>query len=99
QPVNWGMPNHVDVVFNRSRVIRINANAELSGVVPIAWSSKDDLLRRGWAWNSVYLDQGIAALKAKVGKGVLYAYGPEILFRGQSHSTFKLLFNTLYNNK
>lgn len=99
QPVNWGMPNHVDVVFNRSPVFRLNANAELNGVVPIAWYSKDDLLRSGWAWNSVYLDQGIAALKAKVGKGALYAYGPEILFRGQSHSTFKLLFNTLYNNK
>lgn len=99
QPVNWGMPNHVDVVFNRSPVFRLNANAELNGVAPIAWYSKDDLLRSGWAWNPVYLDQGIAALKAKVGKGVLYAYGPEILFRGQSHSTFKLLFNTLYNNK
>lgn len=99
QPVNWGMPAHVDMVFNRSPVFKLDANAVKNGVTPIAWYAKENLLRSGWAWNAAYLDQGIAALKAEVGKGNLYAYGPEILFRGQAHSTFKLLFNTLYKNK
>ena len=31
-----------------------------------------------------------------VGKGRLYAFGPEITFRAQSHNTFKMLFNQLY---
>jgi hypothetical protein len=26
----------------------------------------------------------------------LYAFGPEITFRGQAHGTFKMLFNGLY---
>ncbi|MEY3945522.1 MAG: hypothetical protein RJB03_228, partial [Bacteroidota bacterium] len=34
--------------------------------------------------------------EAKVGKGRLYAFGPEITFRAQSHGTFKLVFNQLY---
>ncbi|MEJ0056151.1 MAG: hypothetical protein WDN75_11080 [Bacteroidota bacterium] len=31
-----------------------------------------------------------------MGKGKLYAFGPEITFRGQAQGTFKLLFNELY---
>lgn len=99
QPESWGMPSNVDVVFNRSPVFRLDADAYSKGITPIAWYTKDDLLRSGWAWNASYLDQGVAALKAKVGDGYLYAYGPEILFRGQSHGTYKLLFNILYLNK
>ncbi len=99
QPVTWGMTDHADMVFNRSPVFRLDASATIKGVTPIAWYAKDDLLRSGWAWNASYLDQGIAALKAEVGKGTIYAYGPEILFRGQSHGTYKLLFNALYINK
>jgi hypothetical protein len=38
----------------------------------------------------------VAAFMAPVGSGRLYAFGPEITFRGQSHGTFKLLFNELY---
>jgi hypothetical protein len=26
----------------------------------------------------------------------LFVYGPEITFRGQTHSTYKMLFNQLY---
>jgi hypothetical protein len=32
---------------------------------------------------------------APVGRGTLYLFGPEILFRAQSHGTFKLLFNAV----
>lgn len=99
QDVNWGMPESVDVVFNRSPVFKLDANAVNNGITPLAWYSKDNLLRSGWAWNPLYLDQGIAALQAKVGKGFLFAYGPEILFRGQSQGTYKFLFNTLYGTE
>jgi hypothetical protein len=50
----------------------------------------------GWAWGETYLKNGVVAFEAKVGKGKLYAFGPEITFRGQAHGTFKLLFNELY---
>jgi hypothetical protein len=38
----------------------------------------------------------VAAFSATVGKGTLYAFGPEITFRAQTHGTFKLVFNQLY---
>jgi hypothetical protein len=34
--------------------------------------------------------------EAKVGAGRVVLLGPEVAFRGQSHGTFKLLFNALY---
>jgi hypothetical protein len=39
------------------------------------------------------LKGGLAAAEANVGRGTLYLFGPEILFRGQPHGTFKFLFN------
>jgi hypothetical protein len=38
----------------------------------------------------------VAVLEAAVGRGKLFLYGPEIIFRGQPHGTFKLLFNGIY---
>jgi hypothetical protein len=35
-------------------------------------------------------------VEATVGNGKLVLYGPNILFRAQSHGTFKLFFNAIY---
>jgi hypothetical protein len=32
-------------------------------------------------------------IDAKIGKGRLAMFGPQVLFRGQAHGTFKLVFN------
>ncbi|PTS95364.1 peptidase [Pedobacter sp. HMWF019] len=94
QPSNWGMPKEADVVFNNSEVFKLDAEAK--NIQPLAWFDQKDALRSGWAWGQSYLKEGVAAFVAPVGKGKLYAFGPEITFRAQSHSTFKMLFNELY---
>lgn len=99
QAANWGMNSQVDMVFNSSPVFKLSANAAEKGIVPLAWFTEKDALRSGWAWGESYLDNGVAAFVAPVGKGKFYAYGPEITFRGQSHGTFKMLFNSLYVSK
>ena len=38
---------------------------------------------------------GVAIAEAEVGKGKLILCGPQILFRGQPHGTFKFLFNAI----
>ena len=53
-------------------------------------------LRSGWAWGQQYLDKGVIAVEARVGKGRAILFAPEILQRGQPHATFKLLFNSIY---
>jgi hypothetical protein len=52
--------------------------------------------RCGWAWGQNYLQGGAAAVEADIGKGKLYLFGPEITFRGETHGTFKFLFNGIY---
>jgi hypothetical protein len=99
QPANWGMGALADMDFNNSPVFAINTDAKKDAIQPLAWFDKDKALRSGWAWGQDYLKDGIAAFVAPVGKGKFYAYGPEITFRAQAHSTFKMLFNDLYVSK
>jgi hypothetical protein len=35
--------------------------------------------------------------EADIGKGRLYAYGPEVLFRAQPSGTYRFVFNALIN--
>lgn len=93
---NWGMPAKNDVYFDRSPVFKFTDGAAGTGMKKLIWFSTPTPLHSGWAWGQKYLKDGVAAFVAPVGAGKLYAFGPEITFRGQSHSTFKLLFNQLY---
>jgi len=95
----WGMDSVADVYFDQSPVFHIDPKAAVDGSVrPIAWFATGTPLRSGWAWGQAYLQDGVAAFEATVGKGKLYAFGPEITFRAQTHGTFKLLFNALYKS-
>ena len=52
---------------------------------PVAWFAGKESLRSGWAWGQHYLEDGVAAAEAKVGKGKVFLLGPEITFRAQPH--------------
>lgn len=98
KPANWGMTDYADIVFNNSPVFKLDATKP-DAIEVLSWFDTDKPLHSGWAWGQHYLKDGITAFSATIGKGKLYAFGPEITFRGQAHSTFKLLFNTLYNKQ
>lgn len=94
----WGMGSRADVFFDSSPVFSLTPEAVSRGEIkPIAWFDSAQPLRSGWAYGQEYLLNGVAAFEAKVGKGKLCAFGPEITFRGQTYSTFKLLFNNFYS--
>ncbi len=96
QPAGWGMADKADIDFDNSPVFKLDENAAEKGVKPLIWFATDKPLRSGWAWGQAYLKDGVTGFTATVGPGKFYAFGPEITFRGQSHGTFKLLFNQLY---
>ena len=97
---NWGMTPKADIYFSASPVFHLSAEAIAHGeLIPLAWYASDKTLRSGWAFGQTYLQDGIAAFQAKVGKGNLYVFGPEITFRGQTHNTFKMVFNQLYESR
>jgi len=94
---NWGLDSATDVYFDNSPVFKLNPNAVSSGKIkPLAWFANATPLRSGWAWGQSYLQDGIVAFEANYGKGKVFAFGPEITFRAQTHGTFKWMFNQLY---
>ncbi len=95
-PLAYGMGDKLDVFFDNSPVFRLRPDAAMKGVKPVAWFDSDKPLRSGWAWGQKYLQDGVAVVEARVGKGKLFLFGPEITFRGQPHGTFKFLFNGIY---
>jgi hypothetical protein len=95
-PLAAGMSDRTDFFFDNSPVFRLEARAAEAGVRVISWFDSATPLRSGWAWGERYLDKGVIALEAPLGKGHVLLYGPEILQRAQPHGTFKLLFNALF---
>jgi hypothetical protein len=95
-PVAYGMGDRAQVFYDNSPTFRLGPEAAMKGVKPIAWFDSPTPLRSGWAWGQSYLDDGVAAVQAPLGKGMVYLLGPEVTFRGQPHGTFKLMFNAIY---
>ena len=82
-----------DVMFSGSPTFRLADGADEKGLRRVAWFDGKAPLRSGWAWGQEHLDGGVAVAEAPVGQGRLVMCGPQVLFRGQPHGTFKLLFN------
>jgi hypothetical protein len=97
-PLAAGMTERTDFFFDNSPVFKLGPNAAAAGVHAFAWFDSPTPLHSGWAWGEKYLEGGVVAIEASVGKGRAILYGPEILQRGQPHGTFKLLFNALYQS-
>lgn len=95
-PSATGSEAQIDVFFNNSPVFRLAPDAFSRGVRPVMWFDSETPLRSGWAWGQNYLEGGVAAFEATVGRGRAYAFGPEITFRAQPHGTFKFLFNAIH---
>ncbi len=95
-PLAFGMPDKMDVLYDNSPVFKLQPNAEQKRTSPVAWFPNATPLQSGWAWGQQYLNGGTAIAEASVGEGKVILLGPEVTFRGQPHATFKFLFNSVY---
>ena len=95
-PLAYGLGERLDIFFGNSPVMRPHVEADKKGFTSIAWFDSDKPLRSGWAWGQDRLYGGVTVAEAKVGKGQLFLFGPEVLFRAQPHGTFKFVFNGIY---
>ncbi|WP_300578222.1 M14 metallopeptidase family protein [Phenylobacterium sp.] len=93
QPLAYGVPQEVDVFFDRSPTFQLKAGA--SGVAPVAWFASETPLRSGWAVGQERLKGAVGILDIDLGEGKLFVMGPEVTQRAQSYGTFKFLFNGL----
>ena len=96
QPLAYGMPDRVNVMFDNSPVFRLRPEAQAEGVRPVAWFDTEDPLVSGWAWGQHHLNGGTTVAEALLGEGRIYLFGPLIKKRSQPHGTFKFLFNGIH---
>jgi hypothetical protein len=92
-PLAWGLGDAVDVMFSASPTFRLTDGAAAKGLRRVGWYDGKSPLRSGWAWGQERLDGCNAIIDARLGAGRLALFGPQVLFRGQPHGTFKLVFN------
>ena len=96
-PLAHGMAGEVDIFFDNNPVWRLDAKAgNASSVRPVAWFNSREPLRSGWAWGQQYLDKGIQIAEASVGKGRVFVFGNDLLFRTQPHGNYRFFFNALH---
>ena len=96
-PIAAGMEERTDFFFDNSPVFRLTPQAG-DTIRVIASFDTESPLHSGWAWGQKYLKGGVIAAEARVGKGQVLLFGPEILQRAQPHGTFKLLFNSIFSS-
>ena len=90
-----GMNPRPSVMFDNSPVMKLGPDAAAKGIRVVGTFDTATPLTSGWAWGQELLKGGVAMAEAQVGKGTLWLFGPEILFRSQPHGTYKLFLNAL----
>jgi Zinc carboxypeptidase len=95
-PLAHGYGTEADIFFDNSPVWRINPSAGGGEVRSVAWYPSATPLRSGWAWGQKYLDKGIQIVETTVGKGRVFVFGNDLLFRSQPHGNYRFFFNGLY---
>jgi hypothetical protein len=96
-PLAHGYDSEVDIFFNNNPVWRpTTPSAPGVEIRSVGWFNSPEPLRSGWAWGQKLLDKGIQMVDASVGKGRVFAFGNELLFRTQPHGNYRFFFNGIY---
>ncbi len=108
-PVAWGMPEDAAAFFDHSPAFEVGRRAtrmeEQRGIDPglpdgyriVATYPKSNILMSGWLMGETVIDDKAAVVRAKVGDGQVVLLGFRVQHRGQTHQTYKFLFNSLFS--
>ena len=95
-PFAYGMPRDALIVFFDSAAFDIGNSIANNNISVVARYGGRDILRGGWLDGEAVLRQQAALLDVGYGKGRIALIGFRAQNRAQSHGTFKVLFNALY---
>jgi Zinc carboxypeptidase len=95
-PVTAGLPPQVDLLFERNEVF--DTKAGFRGTVLASYIANRNPLRSGYLIGPEKIEGKAAALDVVLGQGHVILIGFRTQWRGQSHGTYKFLFNAMYYN-
>jgi hypothetical protein len=95
-PVAAGMPRNPTVMFERGPAF--DTRAGFRGTVLASYPREDNPLASGYLLHPERIQGKAAALEAFYGDGRVYLLAFRPQWRGQSHGTYKLFFNAIYDS-
>ena len=95
-PALWGMPKEGIVMFERGPAFE--AKTGFQGKALITYPKDRNPLGSGYLLGPEKIQGKAAAMEVFYGDGRVYLFGFKPQWRGQSHGTYKLIFNALYDS-
>jgi len=95
-PVTAGLPSQADILFERNEVF--DTKPGFRGTVLASYIEHRNPLRSGYLIGAERIEGKAAALDVVLGQGHVILIGFRTQWRGQSHGTYKFLFNAMYYN-
>ena len=95
-PALWGMPGDPIVMFERGPAFEPKAGFQ--GVVLASYPRDRNPLASGFLLHPERIQGKAAMLEVFYGSGRVYLFGFRPQWRGQSHGTYKLIFNAIYDS-
>ena len=95
-PAVWGMPREPIVMFERGPAF--DAKSGFRGAILAAYSKERNPLASGYLLHPERIQGKAAAVEVFDGDGRVYLFGFRPQWRGQSHGTYKLVFNAIYDS-
>jgi len=107
-PVAFGSPSTISAFFSHGPAFEVSAETRTAPAVrdagtgevhvtTIARYPRSDVLMSGWMAGESYLRGLAAAVEVRLGQGRVVMLGFRPQHRGQTHGTFRLLFNAIFN--
>jgi hypothetical protein len=93
-PMNYGVPDSPVVMFQRGPAFVPQPGFE--GAVLARYAKATNPLESGLLLHPEAIEDKAAAVELAYGKGRILLFGFKPQFRGQSHGTYRYLFNALY---
>ncbi len=95
-PAAWGMPREPIVMFERGPAFETKSG--FRGVILADYSKERNPLASGYLLHPERIQGKAAAVEVFEGEGRVYLFGFRPQWRGQSHGTYKLVFNAIYDS-
>jgi Predicted carboxypeptidase len=96
-PLGWGLPAEINIFFDEGAAwdSTLSFPSASDGGAFALYPDENPLLS-GWIVEDAVIRRKAAGAMFRVGKGRVVVYGFDVIFRGQPHMGFPLLFNALY---
>lgn len=95
-PALWGMTREPYVMFERGPAFETKPG--FKGTILATYPKDRNPLASGYLLHPEKIQDKIAALEVFYGEGRVYLFGFRPQWRGQSHGTYKLVFNAIYDS-